>query len=39
MIVIFDIETSIKTGLPVIISNFFFKVPGRIEKLEAIVNP
>jgi hypothetical protein len=39
MLVIFDIETPITKGLPVIISNFFFKVPGRIEKLEAILNP
>ena len=36
---VFDIKTPITRGQPVIIFSFSSKVPGRISKLEAIVNP
>ena len=38
-IVVFDIKTPITRGQPVIVFSFSSKVPGRITKLEAIVNP
>jgi elongation factor 1 alpha-like protein len=38
-IVVFDIKTPITRGQPIIIFSFSSKVPGRINKLEAIVNP
>jgi elongation factor 1 alpha-like protein len=38
-IVVFDIKTPITRGQPVIIFSFSSKVPGRINKLEGILNP
>ena len=38
-IVVFDVKIPIIRGQPVIVFSFSSKVPGRISKLEAIVNP
>jgi len=38
-IVVFEVKTPITRGQPVIVFSFSSKVPGRISKLEAIVNP
>ena len=36
---VFDVKTPITRGQPVIVFSFSSKVPGRIFKLESIVNP